>query len=111
MSVETGKRYKTPRGVEFIVTRGADGVITDEDQPVKLENLTYDTSPEGEGEIEYPLGKKISVLRPDGVDDKGEPKFVQFGAEALVIRPGRGRLCYDGELMSVLQPKVLPSAD
>ena len=99
MTAEAGKRYVSPAGVELIVTKGAPGVLSDgevalflkENAPAQLKDESVRSEPL------LQLGKRY--------------KSADGEVELLVIKPGVCDLRYNGNVMELLQPKILPSAD
>jgi hypothetical protein len=96
---QVGKRYVSPGGAEFIVTKGGPGTLYDGDVPLTVKEAGAPTpaAPPREDAPEVQLGKRYRSA--DGA------------VELLVIKGGRCDLRYDGQPMELMQPKVLPSAD
>jgi hypothetical protein len=88
-----------PSGAEIIVTKGGAGALSDGEVPLYLKDeapaVINDAS--GRSEPVIALGKRYKS--PDGE------------VELLVIKPGVCDLRYNGAVMELLQPKILPSAD
>ncbi|MFN8559066.1 MAG: hypothetical protein U0531_17565 [Dehalococcoidia bacterium] len=97
---QVGKRYVSPSGAEFIVTKGGSGTLSDGEVSLLLK----DSGQSFDG---------AQVERPDtAVVQLGKRYRSADGAvELLVIKPGACDLRYDGAPMEIMQPKVLPSAD
>jgi hypothetical protein len=87
MAIETGKRYCSPAGVEFVVTKGGRGLLTDgdialvlkDDAQLSVENLSPADMPH------LPLGTRNHSQ--DGT------------VEVLVVKPGLCDLRHDGRPM------------
>ena len=96
---QVGKRYVSPGGAEFIVTKGGPGTLYDGETPLVLKDASTPppTSTPRDDAPEVQLGKRYRSA--DGA------------VELLVIKAGRCDLRYDGQPMELMQPKVLPSAD
>jgi len=98
MATQAGKRYVAPSGAEVIVTRGGAGALSDGEVALRLkEEADGVTDASGRTEPLIALGKRYR-------SEDGE-------VELLVLRPGVCDLLYDGKPMTILQPKILPSAD
>jgi hypothetical protein len=99
MAANVGKRYVSPSGAEVIVTKGGAGELSDGEVPLILKDQVNGDLRDQSGRTEplVQLGKRYKS--PDGE------------VELLVIKPGVCDLRYNGAVMEVLQPKVLPSAD
>lgn len=98
MPAQVGKRYRAASGAEVIVTKGgAAASLSDGDVELVLSDsgVTPAAGPADAGDIQ--LGKRYQSA--DGA------------IEVLVIKPGKVDLRCGGEPMTLLQPKVLPSAD
>lgn len=113
MPVKAGQRYRTQRGVEFIVVKGAEGAITDEDQTIELSDPNDPSAIEREGGNEYKIGERLTILEQTDTDKDGNPIFTRKDGcpEVLVISDGYGVLLYEGQPLEVVKPKPLPSAD
>lgn len=97
--VQSGKRYVGPSGAEFIVTRGAGGVISDGEVMLALK----DSGETFAGAAARSDGPKVDLGK--------RYKSADGAVELLVLKPGICDLRYNGETMELMQPKVLPSAD
>jgi hypothetical protein len=98
MAASVGKRYVSPSGAEVIVTRGGPGDLSDgEAELVPKEQTAFAGSEDSRTEPIIQLGKRYA-------SSDGE-------VELLVVKSGVCDLRYNGEPMTVLAPKVLPSAD
>lgn len=95
MPAVAGKRYVSRSGAEVIVTKGGAGVLQDGETPLQLKEEGPPASGGSGGEIQ--LGKRYASADGD--------------VEVLCIRAGACDLRSNGEPMSLMQPKVLPSAD
>lgn len=96
---QVGKRYASPGGAEFIVTKGGPGTLSDGETPMALKDAST-PAPAGTPNADAPqvqLGKRY--------------KSADGAVELLVIKAGACDLRYDGQPMELMQPKVLPSAD
>jgi hypothetical protein len=99
MAVKTGQRYVSPGGVEMVVTKGGDGVLTD-------------------GEIELQLKGSEAALKgananPDAPEVALGKRFTSADGvvQVLITKAGRCDLRYNGEPMELQQPRQLPSSD
>ena len=99
MAASVGKRYVAPSGAEIIVTKGGAGALSDGEMPLYLKDEAPGGASDASGRTEpvIALGKRYKS--PDGE------------VELLVIKPGVCDLRYNGTVMELLQPKILPSAD
>ena len=99
MAASVGKRYLAPSGAEVIVTKGGAGELSDGEVPLHLKEAAPSDLADHSGRTEplIQLGKRYKS--PDGE------------VELLVIKPGVCDLRYNGAMMEILQPKILPSAD
>lgn len=96
---QVGKRYASPGGAEFIVTKGGPGTLSDGETPMALKDAST-PAPAGQASADAPqvqLGKRY--------------KSADGAVELLVIKAGACDLRYEGQPMELMQPKVLPSAD
>ena len=97
--IKTGQRYVSPGGAEMVVTKGADGSLTDGDvplQPKGSEDAFAGAAPAADA-LELALGKRFNS--PDGA------------VSVLVTKAGQCDLRYDGQPMELQQPRQLPSSD
>lgn len=117
MSVKTGTRLELPAGGQIMVTKGADGTLTDGDTELTV-TRNYATDPVREDPKTLQLGKRWGIRETttetggDGKEKKIETSII----EVLVILTGglketTADLRLDGRALELLQPKVLPSAD
>jgi hypothetical protein len=99
MATQVGKRYVSPGGAEFIVTKGGPGELSDGEVGLVLKDAAQPAP--------------AVVARPDApqVQLGKRYKAADGAVELLVIKPGACDLRYNGEPMELMQPKVLPSAD
>ena len=98
MAASVGKRYVSPSGAEVIVTKGGAGDLSDGEVPLVLKDQANGaTDGSGRSEPLIQLGKRYR-------SEDGE-------VELLVIKAGVCDLRYNGSVMEVMQPKILPSAD
>jgi hypothetical protein len=99
MPANVGKRYVAHSGAEVIVTKGGPGDLSDGEVALTLKDQAQAAMTDGSGRTEplIELGKRYKS--PDGE------------VELLVIKAGVCDLRYNGAVMEVLQPKILPSAD
>jgi hypothetical protein len=98
MAANVGKRYVSPTGAEIIVTKGGAGELSDGEVALYLkEEAPAVMDQSGRTEPVIQLGKRY--------------KSADGEVELLVIKPGVCDLRYNGAVMELLQPKVLPSAD
>ena len=90
MAASVGKRY---------VAKGGAGALSDGEMPLYLKDEAPAGANDASGRTEplIALGKRYKS--PDGE------------VELLVIKPGVCDLRYNGTVMELLQPKILPSAD
>ncbi len=117
MSVKTGTRLELPHGGQLMVTKGADGTLTDGDTVLTV-TRSYTAEPAREDPKTLQLGKRWGIRETTtekGAD--GKDKIVETSIiEVLVILTGgiketTADLRLDGMALELLQPKVLPSAD
>lgn len=96
---QVGKRYVSPGGAEFIVTKGGSGTLSDGEVALVLKDSgqTFEGVPPRPDAPQVQLGKRY--------------KSADGSVELLVIKAGTCDLRYDGQPMELMQPKVLPSAD
>ncbi len=92
MSATVGMRYVSPAGAEVIVTKGGEGLLTDGGSPMYLKQ---DVPPE------WAFGRGTGA----GLRLGERYRSADGSVEALVIRPGPCDLRYDGEPMTLIQPK------
>jgi hypothetical protein len=107
----TGKRLLGPSGVELVVTKGGDDLVTDSLYPFKIK-LNGEPEPVFDGTIptrqthELKLGQRFQTMDPL----TGKP-LVSDGVEVLVIKPGKADLMSGGFVMVEKPKPVIPSAD
>lgn len=97
--IKTGQRYVSPGGAEMVVTKGADGTLTDGDvplQPKGSEDAFAGAAPASDA-LALALGKRFTS--PDGT------------VSVLVTKAGQCDLRYEGQPMELQQPRQLPSSD
>ncbi len=97
--VKTGTRYVSPGGAEMVVTKGADGELSDGDivlQTKGSEDAFAGATPAADAQ-ELALGKRFNSA--DGA------------VSVLVTKAGKCDLRYNGEPMELQEPRKLPSSD
>lgn len=97
--VKIGQRYVSPGGAELVVTKGGAGDFTDGATPLQLKGSETALAgiPAAPDAVAMALGKRYTS--PDGA------------VSVLVTKAGRCDLRYNGQPMTLQQPKELPSSD
>jgi hypothetical protein len=95
---QLGKIYRSPGGMQLIVTKGGPGTLSDGETPL-LRADSGETFPEGTkaGDTPLQLGKRY--------------KSADGAVEVLINKPGPCALRYDGQPMELKEAKPLPSSD
>lgn len=100
MKVELSKRGKTPQGVEFLVIKSSEGVLTDAGIPVKVVNEGDFTEDEKQhskafpAQITYYFGKRYGIRK--------ELTGFEYSCIILILVSGRGKIEFNNQPLTEL---------